>query len=383
MNNRQPDPLKDHPRYRKEQPLSSGSFGFVHLCKNLQTGETVAIKFLERGERVNKYVETEVLNHRMLRHPHVIEFKEVFLTPEYICIVMEYASGGNLFGYVQRAIRLKEPAARWFFQQLIIGLDYCHRRGVVNRDIKLENTLLTMVPGLPLPLLKICDFGYSKAHFMSAPKSKVGTLAYMAPEVIRATDQYAGQAADIWSCGVMLYVMLFGAYPFESAASRNAQGKARMDSMMQRILRMEWSIPADVEVSPECRDLLCKLLVGDPRHRLTMAQIQQHPWFLTNLPPDALAMNDNFLAHTDYTGVQSEEDIKAVLASAAIPAPASRYAFTNPGAGGEDDNYEDIDGAIEDELAHQGPNAAGRHAGAGAGARQGVGNGVPPPVAKA
>lgn len=184
-----------------------------------------------------------------------------------------------------------------------------------------------------------------------------------------------------------------------------------MDSMMQRILRMEWSIPADVEVSPECRDLLCKLLVGDPRHRLTMAQIQvnsegswskgwhirdvrggwmeylgnegaerqylvanirrvrfripskatgnpalalrafmpcqsmslphnpgpplppvivprllpqSHPWFLTNLPPDALAMNDNFLAHTDYTGVQSEEDITRVLASAAIPAATSR-----------------------------------------------------------
>ena len=89
-------------------------------------------------------VETEILNHRVLRHPHVIEFKEVFITSEYICIVMEYASGGNLFSYVQRAIRLKEPAARWFFQQLIIGLDYCHRRGVVNRDIKLENTLLTV-----------------------------------------------------------------------------------------------------------------------------------------------------------------------------------------------------------------------------------------------
>ncbi len=82
------------------------------------------------------------MNHRMLRHPHVIEFKEVFLTSEYICIAMEYASGGSLFTYVQRAVRLKEAAARWFFQQLIIGLDYCHRRGVVNRDIKLENTLL-------------------------------------------------------------------------------------------------------------------------------------------------------------------------------------------------------------------------------------------------
>jgi serine/threonine-protein kinase SRK2 len=169
-----PDPLAETSRYTKIADLSSGSFGFVQLARNTETGELVAIKFIERGDRVNRYVEAEILNHRMLRHPHVIEYKEVFITSEYICIAMEFASGGSLFTYVQRAVRLKEAAARWFFQQLIIGLDYCHRRGVVNRDIKLENTLLQMVQGLPLPLLKICDFGYSKAHFMSAPKSKVG-----------------------------------------------------------------------------------------------------------------------------------------------------------------------------------------------------------------
>lgn len=350
MNNPPPaDPFKGHPRYEKIQDLSAGSFGFVQLCKNKQTGELVAIKLMERGDNIKKYVETEILNHRVLRHPHVIEFKEVFITNEYNCIVMEYASGGNLFSYVQRAIRLKEPAARWFFQQLIIGLDYCHRRGVVNRDIKLENTLLTMVPGLPLPLLKICDFGYSKAQFMSAPKSKVGTLAYMAPEVIRATDQYDGKLADIWSCGVMLYVMLFGAYPFESPQRRPGQDKARLDSMMQRILHTEWSIPADVDVTPECRDLLRKLLVGDPSKRLSMVAIQKHPWFLANLPPDALAMNDNFLAHTDFTGVQSEEDIKAVLTSAQTPGP-SKYNFA-AAIGGDDDNYEDlIENAIADEM---------------------------------
>ena len=95
-------------------------------------------QFLERGDKITKYIEAEVLNHRILHHPHVIEFREVFLTDEYICIAMEYASGGSLFQYVQKAGRLQEPAARWFVQQLIIGLDYCHRKGVVNRDIKLE-----------------------------------------------------------------------------------------------------------------------------------------------------------------------------------------------------------------------------------------------------
>jgi serine/threonine-protein kinase SRK2 len=111
-------------RYVKIADLGSG----VQLARNLQTEELVAIKFIERGDRVNKYVENEILNHRMLRHPHVIEFKEVFLTSEHVCVAMEYASGGLLSTYVQRAVRLKEAEARWFFQQLIIGLDYCHRK---------------------------------------------------------------------------------------------------------------------------------------------------------------------------------------------------------------------------------------------------------------
>mmetsp|Transcript_36962 Transcript_36962/g.108960 ORF Transcript_36962/g.108960 Transcript_36962/m.108960 type:complete len:397 (-) Transcript_36962:288-1478(-) len=319
------DPLVGHAKYRLQQHLNSGSFGIVNLYRVIGTNENVAIKFLLRGDHVNKYVENEVLNHRILRHPHVIEFKEVFLTPQYIAIAMEYANFGNLFNYVQSAVRLQEPAARWFFQQLIIGLDYCHQKGVVNRDIKLENTLLQLVPNLPLPLLKICDFGYSKAHFASAPKSKVGTLAYMAPEVIQTADRYDGKMGDIWSCGIMLYVMLFGMYPFDASHAKPAPAagqdpqKARTDGMISRIMHMQWSIPDEVPISPECRDLLLHLIVKDPKERYTMAQIQQHKWFVTNLPPDALLMNQQCLSNINYTGVQSEEDIKAVLSSAVMP----------------------------------------------------------------
>jgi serine/threonine-protein kinase SRK2 len=95
-----------------------------------------------RHLQVNKYVEAEIVNHSLMRHPHIIQFKEVFLTPKFICIVMEYASGGSLFQYVHKQGRLKEAVARWFFQQLVVAVDYCHKRGVANRDIKLENTLL-------------------------------------------------------------------------------------------------------------------------------------------------------------------------------------------------------------------------------------------------
>ncbi|KAF5830357.1 Snf1-like ser/thr protein kinase [Dunaliella salina] len=312
----------------------------VQLARSKITGEQAAIKFIERGDRVNKYVEAEILNHRMLRHPHVIELKEVFLTQEFICIVMEFATGELI-----HAGRQPEPAARWFFQQLVIGLDYCHRKGVVNRDIKLENTLLQMVPGLPLPLLKICDFGYSKAHFMSAPKSKVGTLAYMAPEVIQTTGNYDGKLADIWSCGVMLYVMLFGQYPFESPAQGGVPSHQRVQVMMNRILAMQWNMPSDVHISPECRDLLSKLLVANPQKRLTMQQMSEHPWFLQNLPPDALSMNHNFLNHANFTGVQTVEEIQAILRIAQTPGPG-KYNFNADAA-----DFEGvIDAAIADEM---------------------------------
>ncbi|KAF6257324.1 kinase-like domain-containing protein [Scenedesmus sp. NREL 46B-D3] len=224
--------LNESGHFQHLQTLGKGSFGYVVRASRSTAGstqgagETLAIKLLPRAE-VTKYVEAEIVNHSLMRHPHVIQFKEVFLTHRFICIVMEYATGGSLFQYVQQHGCLKEAVARWFFQQLVVGVDYCHRKGVANRDIKLENTLLQEVLRLPLPLVKICDFGYSKAENKSAAKSKVGTLTYMAPEVlinINRDGQYDGKVADIWSCGVMLYVMLCGKYPFDSP---NSTGEAR------------------------------------------------------------------------------------------------------------------------------------------------------------
>jgi serine/threonine-protein kinase SRK2 len=114
---------------------------------------------------------------------------------------MEYAAGGDMFQYVKARGGLDEGDARWFFQQLLIGIDYCHRMGVVNRDVKLENTLLD---GGALPLVNICDFGYSKNEKDSLPKSSVGTPGYTAPEVLSNARTYDGCAADVWSSGVML-----------------------------------------------------------------------------------------------------------------------------------------------------------------------------------
>ncbi|PNH07773.1 Serine/threonine-protein kinase SRK2E [Tetrabaena socialis] len=116
----EPDPLRETGRYERVQGLGKGAFGFVQLGRNIQNGELAAIKFLKRAE-VNKYVESEILNHSVLRHPHVIQFKEVFLTSEYICIAMEYATGGSLFSVklVPTALSKRDPTAR--FGQLVLG----------------------------------------------------------------------------------------------------------------------------------------------------------------------------------------------------------------------------------------------------------------------
>lgn len=140
----------------------------------------------------SKYTEREILNHASLSHPHVVELRAVFLTEAHLGIAMELASGGDLFALVAASGRgLPEADARWYFQQIVCALDYCHRAGVANRDVKLENALLAEPER---PLVKLCDFGYSKHEVaQSAPGSRVGTPAYLAPEVVLATE---GQTYD-------------------------------------------------------------------------------------------------------------------------------------------------------------------------------------------
>lgn len=242
-------------------------------------------------------------------HPHIIRFKEVLLTDTHVCIVMEYAAGGDLFDFVLRRGGLKEHEARWFFQQLIIAVDFVHKKGVVNRDIKLENTLLD---SSPKPLIKLCDFGYSKdERFQSAPGSRVGTPAYLAPEVILTTkgQTYNGKSADIWSCGVVLFVMLTGSYPFER--SDDKKNPQRLQKMIKRILAVDYAFPPSVSVSAELQDLLTKILNPDPLKRIQISEILEHPWFCTNLPKGVKEMNATMMV--PVSGYQTEEEIKKIV----------------------------------------------------------------------
>ncbi|XP_071925599.1 serine/threonine-protein kinase SAPK2-like isoform X1 [Coffea arabica] len=306
-------------KYEIVKDIGSGNFGVAKLVRERWTKELFAVKFIERGQKIDEHVQREIMNHRSLKHPNIIRFKEVLLTPTHLAIVMEYAAGGELFARICNAGRFNEDEARFFFQQLISGVSYCHSMQICHRDLKLENTLLD---GSLAPRVKICDFGYSKsAVFHSQPKSTVGTPAYIAPEVL-SKKEYDGKLADVWSCGVTLYVMLVGAYPFEDPTDPKNFRKTIMfqysDGFViceQRILTVHYSIPDYVRISVECRHLLSRIFVANPEKRINIAEIKRHPWFLQNLPVEV--MEAGSLQSNDInTPAQSIEEVLAITQEA-------------------------------------------------------------------
>jgi len=347
-------------KYEPVREIGAGNFGVAKLMRNKETRELVAMKFIERGNRIDENVFREIVNHRSLRHPNIIRFKEVVLTPTHLAIVMEYAAGGELFERICEAGRFHEDEARYFFQQLVCGVSFCHAMNICHRDLKLENTLLD---GSPAPRLKICDFGYSKSSVLhSRPKSTVGTPAYIAPEVL-SRREYDGKHADVWSCGVTLYVMLVGAYPFE-----DPKDPKNFRKTISRIMSVQYKIPEYVHVSHNCRHLLSRIFVQNPYKRITMSEIKSHPWYLKNLPRelkeeaqaayysrrgvgDAAAGssnangngNANAVAPAAYSS-QSVEEIRRIVQEAqTLPKPArpvSGYGW-DAASDDDDDQYEE------------------------------------------
>ncbi|KAK8479650.1 hypothetical protein V6N13_021264 [Hibiscus sabdariffa] len=295
-------------RYEILKDIGSGNFGVAKLVRDKWSGELYAVKYIERGPKIDEHVQREIMNHRSLKHPNIIRFKEVLLTPTHLAIVMEYAAGGELFERICNAGRFSEDEARFFFQQLISGVSYCHAMQICHRDLKLENTLLDRSTA---PRLKICDFGYSKSSvFHSQPKSTVGTPAYIAPEVL-SRKEYDGKIADVWSCGVTLYVMLVGAYPFE-----DPEDPKNFRKTIQRILSVHYSIPDYVRVSKECIHLLSRIFVADPDKRITIPEIKQHPWFLKNLPMEFMEGGDMENEDESHGVSQSIEEILCIIDAA-------------------------------------------------------------------
>ena len=258
--------------------LDRGGSGFVMLALD-EKQKPHALKFMPLEYKNSKYVEREIINQLQLKHPHIIKLEKAFLTEEHLVLVLEYANKGSLFSVVHASNGLKESNARKFFQQLILAVDFCHRMGVTNRDIKLENLLLSQPSSSSSTLLKLSDFGFSKnLDNDSAPTTRLGTLMYIAPEVMMHTGDhgYDARQADVWSCGVVLYVMLTARYPFKNTTVFDKE-EGWMPLMSDEAYRD--SLKRVSSVSDECNDVLVKMLDPDPKARLQIGRVMEHAWF--------------------------------------------------------------------------------------------------------
>ncbi|XP_037071802.1 5'-AMP-activated protein kinase catalytic subunit alpha-2-like isoform X1 [Pollicipes pollicipes] len=251
--------------------IGKGTFGKVKFAVHQKTQNRVAVKILNREKIKNLDVagkiKREIQNLKLFRHPHIIKLYQVISTPTDIFMVMEFVSGGELFEYIIKHGKLKEQEARRFFQQIISGVDYCHRHMVVHRDLKPENLLLDSNRNV-----KIADFGLSNmmkdGDFLS---TSCGSPNYAAPEVISGS-MYAGPEVDVWSCGVILYALLCGTLPFDDD---------HVPTLFTKIKKGVFPIPDYLNKSVV--SLLCHMLQVQPMCRATIEDVRNHEWFQQDL----------------------------------------------------------------------------------------------------
>ena len=251
--------------------LGSGAFGKVVLGKHIITGESVAIKILDKEilkKTPDNYelVKKEMSILKLVKHKYIIQLYEILQTPKYIFIVMEYCEGKDFMDYILSKNYLPESEALKYFQQLINALFYLHSQNIAHRDIKIDNILLDYNKNL-----KLIDFGlstkYKENKLLDQP---CGTIVYSAPEVLEG-KLYHGMLADIWSCGIVLYGMLFGYLPFSEED----------DSINKKnIIEGKYQIPDNI--SNCAKNLLKHMLDINPMTRYTLKEIKEHPWFKMN-----------------------------------------------------------------------------------------------------
>lgn len=268
-------------RYEFGRLLGQGNFAKVYYAKNLKTGQNAAIKVIDK-EKILKVglinqIKREIAVMKLVKHPNVLQLHEVMASKTKIYFVIEYAKGDELFKKVAKG-RLKEDVARKYFQQLISAVDFCHSRGVYHRDLKPENLLLDEDGDL-----KVSDFGLSAFVESNCQDGLLhttcGTPAYVAPEVI-SRKGYDGAKADIWSCGVILYVLLAGYLPFHDA---------NLLLLYKKASKAEYRFPA--WFSPEARKLVSKMLDPNPNTRISTSKIMETPWFRKGLDFKAVQTN--------------------------------------------------------------------------------------------
>ncbi|XP_016465245.2 CBL-interacting serine/threonine-protein kinase 12 [Nicotiana tabacum] len=316
-------------RYEIGKLLGHGTFAKVYLARNIKTNECVAIKVIDK-EKILKvgliaHIKREISILRRVRHPNIVQLYEVMATKAKIYFVMEYVKGGELFNKVAKG-RLKEEVARKYFQQLISAVAFCHARGVYHRDLKPENILLDEDGNV-----KVSDFGLSAISEQIKQDGLFhtfcGTPAYVAPEVL-GRKGYDGAKVDIWSCGVILFVLMAGYLPFHDQ---------NVMAMYKKIYKGEFRCPR--WFSSELARFLTRLLDTNPERRITIPEIMNNRWFKKGFKHVKFYIEDDKLCSInddvdDKEGVdssselsESESEMEIRRKPPSLPRPASLNAF--------------------------------------------------------
>ncbi|KAL5206600.1 hypothetical protein ABZP36_034809 [Zizania latifolia] len=257
-------------RYEMGRLLGQGTFGKVHYARNLESNRSVAIKIMDKQKvlkiGLSEQIRREITTMRLVSHKNIVQLHEVMATRSKIYFVMEYVKGGELFEKIEKSGKLTEGVAHKYFQQLISAVDYCHSQGVYHRDLKPENLLLDENENL-----KVSDFGLSALSESKGQDGLLhttcGTPAYVAPEVISKMG-YDGAKSDIWSCGVILFVLVAGYLPFQCP---------NLMEMYSKIQQGDFRCPS--WFSRKLQKLLYKIMDPNPSTRISIQKIKESTWF--------------------------------------------------------------------------------------------------------
>ncbi|KAJ5561849.1 Oligopeptide transporter OPT superfamily [Penicillium sp. DV-2018c] len=267
--------------------IGAGSMGKVKLAKNLTTGEQVAVKIIPRysseehrttreTERADRSKEIRTAREAaivsLVSHPFICGMRDVVRTTYHWYMLFEYVNGGQMLDYIISHGKLKEKQARKFARQIASALDYCHRNSIVHRDLKIENILISKTGDI-----KIIDFGLSNLFSpRSLLKTFCGSLYFAAPELLQAR-QYTGPEVDVWSFGIVLYVLVCGKVPFDDQS---------MPQLHAKIKKGVVEYPPGL--TAECRHIISRMLVTDPKQRASLSEIMNHPWMIKGYgaPPE-------------------------------------------------------------------------------------------------
>ncbi|CAO2658124.1 Nn.00g073840.m01.CDS01 [Neocucurbitaria sp. VM-36] len=348
------------------QTLGEGEFGKVKMGWKRDSSVEVAIKLIRRetlggnSNRLQKiYREIHIL--RGLDHPNIVRLHEMVETERHIGIILEYASGGELFDYILNHRYLKDGPARKLFSQLISGVGYLHRKGIVHRDLKLENLLLDRNKNII-----ITDFGFANTFSPTDELSEeieyrlgdkdfirslgmdgtdgtrrgdlmqtsCGSPCYAAPELVVSDSLYTGRKVDVWSCGVILYAMLAGYLPFDDDPA-NPEGD-NINLLYKYIVSTPLTFPE--YVTPHARDLLKRILVPDPRKRADLFEVARHSWLAdySHVVGFITSSNTNS-SDAQQASVYSKDTFEqqpALARSASVREPGKPHTTASPAHGG-------------------------------------------------